>query len=409
MTYVYEWAKKRGFMGRRRGAIVSHLLLDGGVLSVPDDSASEFIGAYALGVVKPGTRPCVVETKTPVFRMFYDLDAHVHGNVMPDGAYDILSIICETTAACFDGASPVAVVSVSNHPKHLAGGDSKLGIHVTFDDIFTDSVTSLAVRDRVLERLSTEPSPFANEWAQVVDAAVFKGSGMRLPWSSKKNEDRWYVPVAEYVDGSWNRFVDVVSSVSAVRAVLARSTLRYFGRPTPCSIVVDTLRREPLASNLTHASLRDHGGAAKLVESLVSSTHRGNVTAVLVGTHAVIFRHESRYCANVGREHRSSNAYFLLTTRGLQQCCYSRKHVPELSCQCVDFRGEIIDVPRCLTNRFFPPPPPPPMPSSDSTSTLDSLLSKTRPRTREAKKRTPKARQPTTMDFLFGKISHQCK
>lgn len=400
VPYVYEWAKTRGFFGRRQAA-VSHLLLDGGVLSVPEESSSEFIGAYALGVVKPGKPPCVVETKTPVFRMFYDLDAHIEGDEMPERAFDILAIICETTAACFEDSRPHAVVCVSNKPKRLEGGGSKLGIHVTFDDIFTDSSVSLAVRNHVLERLSKETSPFSNEWDQVVDAAVFKGSGMRLPWSAKKNEDRWYVPVAEYIDGSWSRFDGVESSVSAVRSILMRSTLRYFGRCTPPIVVTGEIERTGSTSNLTHASLRDHGDAARLVETLVSPKYRGNVTAVLVGTNAVIFRHESRYCENVGREHRSSNAYFLLTPRGLQQCCYSRKNVPELSCQCVDFRGQIIDAPS-LTHRFFPPACPPPMPSSGK-STLDALLSKTRPKTREAKKRTHRVRKPSTMDMLLCK------
>ncbi len=404
--YVYEWSKTRGFFGKRRECATSHLLLDGGTLSVPDESASEFIGAYALGVVKTGRqRPCVVETKTPVFRMFYDLDAHVDGDTMPDRAFEILAIICETTAACFD-QPPDAVVCVSNLPKRLDSG-SKLGIHVTFDNVFVDSATALAVREHVLRRLSDEASPFSNDWNQVVDAAVFKGSGMRLPWSAKKNEDdRWYVPVAEYAGGGWNRFENVESSVSAVRAILMRSSLRYFGRPTASSVSnavhVDERSEGGGVSNLTHVSLKSHGNAAKIVETLVSSTHPGNVTAVLVGEHAVIFRHESKFCANVGREHRSSNAYFLLTARGLQQCCYSRKSVPELACQCTDFRGDYINVPKELMHRFFPPPPPPPMPSSRSTD-FDALLTKTRPKTREAKKRVPRARKPSTMDVLLCK------
>lgn len=414
--YVYEWTKTRGFFGKRRGGSTSHLLLDGGTLSVPDDSASEFIGAYALGVVKPGRqRPCVVETKTPVFRMFYDLDAHVDVPadvpadvpvdvpVIPDRAFEILAIICDTTAACFD-QRPDAVVCVSNRPKRLDGGGAKVGIHVTFDHVFVDSATALAVRDRVLHRLAVESSPFSNDWNQVVDAAVFKGSGMRLPWSAKKNEDdRWYVPVAEYVNGEWARLDNVESSVSAVRAVLSRTSLRYFGRPTgTVAGAVQVTERIDGTSNLTHVSLKSHGNAAKIVETLVASTHGGNVTAVLVGEHAVIFRHESKFCANVGREHRSSNAYFLLTARGLQQCCYSRKNVPDLACQCVDFRGDYMSVPQELMHRFFPPPPPPPMPSSRSTD-FDALLTKTRPKTREAKKRTPRVRKPSTMDVLLCK------
>jgi hypothetical protein len=415
VPYAYEWAKTRGFFGRKRGSAVSHLLLDGGVLSVPDESASEFIGAYALGVVKAGrNKPCVVETKTPVFRMFYDLDAHTATDAAPD-AFDVLKLVCDTTAACFGACSDAvcsdAVVCMTNEPKRLDNGATKFGIHVTFDHIFADSATALAVRERVLEALANVPSPFANDWSQVVDAAVFKGSGMRLPWSVKKGEDdRWYVPIAEYVNGSWTRIERPETSVSVVRSLLARSSLRYFGSSTPCELAahaeIGSLARGGSCGSLTHASLREHADVARVVESLVSGTYRGNVTAVLVGTHAVIFRHDSKFCANVNREHTTSNTYFLLTPRGLQQCCYSRKDAsPDLGCQCRDFKGDVIDVPSWMTARFFPPPPPPPMPSVGSKTNLDALLAKTRPKSDTAKKRQPIVRQhrASPMSKLLGK------
>lgn len=408
IPYVYEWAKTRGFFGRKQR--VSHLLLDGGVLSVPDECAQEFIGAYALGVVKPGrAKPCVVETKTPVFRMFYDLDAHCAAGTVPD-AYDVLKIVCDTTAACFDSRAD-AVVCMTNEPKALDNGMIKFGIHITFDHIFADSATALAVRERVLEALVNTPSPFSNEWSQVVDAAVFKGSGMRLPWSVKKGEDdRWYVPVAEYVDGAWVRIDKPETSVSTARSLLSRSSLRYFGDPTPCALAVSSesgsLARGGSCGSLTHASLREHADSARIVEDAVSAKYRGNVTAVLVGTHAVIFRHDSRFCANVNREHTSSNTYFLLTPRGLQQCCYSRKDgSPGLDCQCRDYKSETIDVPSALIHRYFPPPCPPPMPSVGSKTDLSALMSKTRPKTREAKKRATTTRgKVSPLNKLLGNV-----
>lgn len=412
IPYVYEWARTRGFFGRKQHGShlqrVSHLLLDGGVLSVPDECAQEFIGAYALGVVKTGrTKPCVVETKTPVFRMFYDLDAHYETEPDMDRVYDVLRIVCDTTGGCFD-APANAVVCMTNEPKILENGKIKCGIHVTFDDVYADSATALAVREQVLEKLAEVPSPFSNEWSQVVDAAVFKGSGMRLPWSVKKGEDdRWYVPVAEYVHGAWTRIERPETSVSTARALLVRSSLRYFGDPTPCVLNIperDTLRRD-ICGSLTHASLREHADSAKIVEAAVSSKYRGNVTAVLVGTHAVIFRHDSKFCANVNREHTSSNTYFLLTPRGLQQCCYSRKDAsPGTECQCRDYKSDVIDVPSALIHKYFPPPCPPPMPSVGSKTNLDALMSSTRKAPKPPKAREPKKRKVSPLNKLLGNV-----
>jgi hypothetical protein len=407
VPYVYEWAKIRGFFGRK--GRVSHLLLDGGVLGVPDDCAGEFMGAYALGVVKPGRpKPCVVETKTPVFRMFYDLDAHVAGEAAWGAYDDVLRIVCETTAACFEGASADAVVCATNKPKELDGGLTKFGIHVTFDGIFATRETALVARERVLAALADAPSPFANDWASVVDVAVFKGSGMRLPWSVKKGEDdRWYVPVAEYVGGAWKPLERPETSVSSARSLLARSSLRYFGPPTPCAPDVvaacETAGSTVSPRSLTHASLREHAEAARLVELAVSAKYPGNVTGVLVGTHAVIFRHDSRFCANVNREHTSSNTYFLLTTKGLQQCCYSRKDVsPGGEVSCGEFKGEFIDVPSALTYRYFPPSCPPPMPSVGSKTDLDALMSRTRGKTKKRATAVAAPRKSSPLNKLLG-------
>lgn len=405
VPYVYEWARARGFFGRKQR--VSHLLLDGGVLGVPDDCAREFIGAYAMGVVKPGRpKPCVVETKTPTFRMFYDLDAHVADEAAAASTHeDVLRIVCETTAACFVDARADAVVCATNEPKKLDGGVTKVGIHVTFDDIFATKETALAARERVLEALEGTPSPFVNEWASVVDAAVFKGSGMRLPWSVKKGEDeRWYVPVAEYVGGEWKRIERPETSVSTARALLARSSLRHFGPPTPSALDLAADAATLVSPrSLTHASLREHADSARLVEAAVSAVYPGNVTGVLVGAHAVIFRHDSRFCANVNREHTSSNTYFLLTPRGLQQCCYSRKQSStEERCPCSEFKSDFIDVPSALVHRHFPPPCPPPMPSVGASTDLMSLMSRTRSKMKKRATIAATPRKTSPLNKLLG-------
>lgn len=415
--HVYEWAKKRGFFGRKK-APVSHLLLDGGVLCVPQESSAEFVAAYAIGVVKKGRLPCVVETRTPTFRMFYDLDicmncamaaAFVRGEI-PESARPALETIINVTRGCFDVDTAV-VACASDAAKHVSGSNGvKLGVHLTFDDIFVTSATAMTVRDRVLDELSRIDNPFDNEWTVIVDSAVFKGSGMRLPWSTKKNETRTYVPIAEYAVGGWTAIHDVASSVSATRDLVARVSLRSFRQPTPCEIAIDDDDSDPTATSfgMSHASLREYSGVVARLRPSIPAAYDGHVTAVLRGDHAIIFRHSSRYCANVARLHNSSNTYFLLTRRGLQQCCYSRKDddVAGRACSCRDFRGEYLEVPKDLTDELFPPEPkpekvPPPMPSR-TTVNVDTIACSSRPAIKLAAPRAKKTRV-RPLSILLGR------
>ena len=163
IPHVYAWAKKRGFFGRT--GEISHLLLDKGVLCIPDSSNTEFIQEYSIGVITRGKPPCIVEYKTKTFRMFYDLDIlttaenaveMTKGNFVGD-VKNFFYTLCENTAVLFDISKTVATVCISNIPKKTQKG-VKVGVHVTFDNIFVTSPTALFVREKVLEKL-TGPSP----------------------------------------------------------------------------------------------------------------------------------------------------------------------------------------------------------------------------------------------------------
>lgn len=419
--WIVEWARKRGFFGHRKDVQASHLLLDGGVLSVPPPAAEEFIAQYAKGVVRRRVErlPCVVERRTPVFRMFFDLDAHMDealaaallAGEWPPGVHTVLRTIIGAVLGTYERSSAV-VVCIADSPKPK-GDLVKLGIHLTFDDVFVNAATARAVRDLVLERLADVPNPFANEYDAIVDEAVFKGSGMRLPWSAKKGDARVYVPVAEFaaVDATAGsggqqpcgqlcgafRTLDpdaIGASVAAAREILRRVSLRSFRAPTSSPIALPEDPQDTRAASLTHASLREYADVLPAIEAAIPDQYSdGRITAVIVGEHSLIFRHSSKWCANVGRKHVTSNTYFLLTKLGLAQCCYSRKaDGPDRAwCSCEDFKGEVLPLPQELIDRLLPSPKPtlPAMPSRARLD-IDTLVARSRPLPTPKKRRTTK-------------------
>ena len=431
-VHIYEWCRKRKYFGRSGGGEVSHLLLDKGVLCVPESSNDDFIHEYSRGVLMGGRPSCIVEYKPRVFRMFYDLDIvtkDIHmAKLMSAGDFqenvkNIMHIICIATVFLFDVARSSATICISNVPKKK-GDEIKVGIHITFDNIFVTSPTALHIREKLLELLNVEENPFANSWEQIVDSAVFKGSGMRLPWAAKHDDlKRVYVPRVEYLLDSEESDIietklfpdEIIKSLSSVKDVISKTCLRARGVLTKLrNPEIDIECSSPTNSgNFSHASLREYSSAIGEIERLIPPQYEGKVTGVIKADHVYMFRHSSRYCENVARNHKTSNTYFLVSKAGMRQCCYSRKEedVGQKYCRCSDFRGEYIKLPPSLIEELFPdedekknlPPPPTPSSSMEHFLSLDSIIARAQKKP-VAKKKVPVKKETYTRGAAIAAI-----
>jgi hypothetical protein len=431
-VHVYEWARKRKYFGRSGEGKVSHLLLDKGVLCVSESSNDDFVHEYSRGVIMGGRPSCIVEYKPRVFRMFYDLDIVTENiqmaKMMSSGDFNesvknIMHIICIATVFLFDVTRSSATICISNVPKKKED-DIKVGIHITFDNIFVTSPTALHIREKVLELLRAEENPFANPWEQIVDSAVFKGSGMRLPWAAKQDDlKRVYIPRVEYLLDSEESGIietqlfpdEIIKSLASVKEVISKTCLRARGSLTKLrNPEIDIECSSPTNSgNFSHASIREYSSAIGEIERLIPPQYEGKVTGVIKADHVYMFRHSSRYCKNVGRNHKSSNTYFLIDKTGIRQCCYSRKEedVGQKYCRCSDFRGEYIKLPPSLTEELFPDEnekkklPPPPMPSNsiEHFLALDSIIARAQKKP-VAKRKAPAKKETYSRGSEIAKL-----
>ena len=417
-VHIYDWSRKRKYFGRSGGGEVSHLLLDKGVLCVSESSNDDFVHEYSRGVIMGGRPSCIVEYKPRVFRMFYDLDIVTKDNKMAkmmssgdfsENVKNIMHIICIATVFLFDVTRSSATICISNVPKKK-GDEIKVGIHITFDNIFVTSPTALHIREKVLELLRVEENPFANPWEQIVDSTVFKGSGMRLPWAAKHDDlRRVYIPRVEYLLDSEESGIietqlfpdEIIKSLASVKEVISKTCLRARGSLTKLrNPEIDIECSSPTNSeNFSHASLGEYSSAIGEIERLIPPRYEGKVTGVIKADHVYMFRHSSRYCDNVGRNHKSSNTYFMVSKSGMRQCCYSRKDedVGQKYCRCSDFRGEYIKLPAALIEELFPDEaekklPPPPMPSSsiEHFLSLNSMIARAQKKPVQKKKASVK-------------------
>lgn len=412
MAHVYDWASGRGYrLPFDSDARPTHLLLDGGKWRVPDEAHGALLNAYAASLLRrPDMRPCVVEVRTPVFKMFVDLDSRFASPAQAEDARAgrgaisrLLQRVCEAVAP-----GEPALVCAADRAKPDGDGH-KLGFHIVWPGVLVAAHTALALRARLVEDLAARPDlapalGLVNDWPAAVDASVYTSSGLRMPWSAKGKGDGRYYELAFRVDEGGGVASARATTVSELRDALRQLSIRCFAAE-PTVVLGEPARPEAADHEWAPKSLAGYGDVLPRVAGCLPIQFAGQkFTAVMAAEHCFLLRSTARYCFNLGRAHRTNNVYFVLTRRGVCQRCYCRCETDEgrKYGMCKDFSSDSWPVPREVLDAFFPPgddeEPPPKrqrgggpgaMPSRAGKSflALDSLVARSRPALSPTKRR----------------------
>lgn len=366
--HVYDWVRRRGYaLGYAAAeAQPTHLLLDGGKWRIPDEAHGALINAYAASLARcPDRRPCVVELRTPVFRMFCDLDTRFateeHAlRAKRGGIEPVLRRVCAAVAP-----GQAALVCSASSPKREAADEHKMGFHVVWPEVLVSARTASELRDRIIAALHADPPPttdlgIVGSWETIVDGTVYKSSGLRLPWSAKsKGDDRFYeLSFSVGPDGAFAP--QRAGTVSEVRQALLRLSIRVFDASPTIELgpaaggAGDT--DEPEERHWTSKSIAAYADVLPRLAACLPVQFMGQrFTSVLEAEHCYMLRSTARYCFNLGRAHRTNNVYFMLTKRGVCQRCYCRCETAEgrKYGMCKDYTSEVWPVPREVLSVFF--------------------------------------------------------
>lgn len=362
----------------------THLLLSGGKLRVPDNRHGAFLNTYSSAVAKK-VPLYVVESKTSVFRMFVDFD------FQPVPEQDVITAAIQTMAAVagyyFDATSEAVVLR-----KDIESSE-KVGIHMTWDTIYVTPIIAKAFRLHVVAKLEAlHPTV---DWKHVVDAAVYGGSGLRMPWSRKKDAPGVYIPI-QVVDnaGTMTPVKQPETAIEVHRWVHRCSIRTPDAQPTTTCIVtagpaddVQVQAEGPQADQIA-----EYTDALKMVQSVLPKAYEDQTFTTMhrYGDHCIVLRSSSKRCGNKMYEaHASSNVYFvLLRKKGIgYQRCFSRKDlVRKGEVTCTDYVGPPFTIPEKALTLLWPSA----AVSSDTpiaaNTKMMELLKRTRPKVRIKKK-----------------------
>ena len=357
-----SWSKQHKFNNRKQ---LSHVLMDGGVLSIPFERLDEFYNV-CIDSISKGEKLFVVEQKSPIYNFFMDLDYKDDEQLDLHQVEVICKAICDKVNTLGGGK---CIVCVSN-PKRVAD-KIKTGIHLNWPGFMVDQGGAMSIRAHVVSLMSKVY--MSVNWTAVVDESVYKGSGFRMPWSHKMSKgvvEDPYLPIAIYDSeigsagpfkppGKWNSVGQEPTIehmwMATIRAPYDSEAMEI---PAPPQISAK------MEGGFTAAQTKNevvNPEISAILETFVRQNMQGqgnarltklfkSKTGYLVSTH-------SQYCENVRRDHGSNHVWFMVDAKGvICQKCFCRCDTAKGRYHgfCKDFTGRKLQLPPSLVKKMYP-------------------------------------------------------
>src|SRR6056300_392898 len=338
---------------------ISHVRMDGGVLSVPFDRLNEFHEKY-VEAVSSGEKLFLVEQKSPTYNFFVDIDYKDVESLTMEEIKDICKVICDKVKR---HGGKNCLISVS--PPKQCGSLVKTGVHLNWPGFVVDQASAIALRDHILVALSIAKGSL--DWNEIIDAAVYgnvqrgtKGSGFRMIWSHKMAkgvEQLAYLPVFVYTHGPLSTILKIdrkpdleILKMSVVRTDAPQT---HVIEPPSATIGEGKFTREQTKDEVHNEELR------YMIEKFVKKNLEGQGGATITK----IFKHNllylvstnSKYCENLKRDHGSNHVWFIISGRCILQKCFCRCETlrGRRDGFCKDFCGRRHGLPKSLIDKLY--------------------------------------------------------
>ena len=362
-----RWCKDQGFANN---SDLSHVLMDGGVLSVPFDKLNDFY-EKCVEVYNSGEKIFVVEQKTENYNFFMDLDYKDDEEMSFEQIKSVCKVICDKVSK-FGGKD--ALISVAE-PKPV---DTliKTGIHINWPGFVVNRSSALGIRDHVINTLNLAYG--SRDWKDIVDISVYgnnsrntKGSGFRMPWSHKKGKHEAcagqgcelcnntgketqseYLPIFIYKHGPSSTLQKTEQKPSV--DILHMATLRT---QSVEPVIIEGTHKEATFTTLQTKNEFKDQEALLLVEAFVRKNVEGQTTASITKmfkyNKQFLVSTNSKYCENKRCNHNSNHVWFHIIGDTIAQKCFSTTNVLRRYGFCKDFSGRRHQLSKKITDILY--------------------------------------------------------
>lgn len=359
-----RWASENNLSNKEN---LSHVLMEGGVLSIPCDRLDEFY-KNCIDDVRNNKKIFVVEQKTEIYNFFLDIDYVDDDSLELNQIEAIAKVICEKVNKL---GGKDCLISVSEpKPKN---GKIKTGVHMNWSDFPVNQEGALTLREHIVSTLRLAYS--AKSWGDFIDDSVYgvlgktKGSGFRMPWSHKcvkGNIEGPYLPfmIFKGTEGKGPltlngtiEYIEPEISLELLKMATVRSTAT---EPSDIPELADGLKK--LEGGFTAAQKKNEISDAVMIANVqtfirlnMDGQKHSHVKKIFKSKDVYLVETDSMYCENLGRCHNSNHVWFMIQDGEIWQKCFCRCDTMKgRKMFCKDFSGRAHILPNSIVNGLFP-------------------------------------------------------
>jgi hypothetical protein len=371
-----QWCREQGFLNNSN---VSHVLMDGGILSVPFDRLNDFY-EKCVEVYTLGEKVFVVEQKTENYNFFIDLDYKDETELTLTQVESICKIICDKVSK-FEGAGQ-ALISIAE-PKEVSNKLIKTGVHINWEGFTVNRSSAIAIREHVIDTLKLVYGSV--NWEDVVDSAVYgssdrktKGSGFRMPFSHKRAKHEKcsgqgckecnntgkviqgeYLPYYIY-KGNKGPFTLLETILPHPDVNLLHMATIRSQSTQPNIIEGKTVFRSNEGSSFTQMEIKNEFKNQEvicLLQNFINKHLEGQktsrITKMFESNNQFLVSTNSFYCENKKCNHNSNHVWFHILGETIAQKCFSTTDIMRHYGFCKDFTGKRHQLPPKIVDILY--------------------------------------------------------
>lgn len=337
----------------------THFFLDGGKANIGFDKLDEFHSVYT-NCINNNIQLFVIECKTPIFRLFADLDFASCELIDNDSIIDIITKI--HSAICYLYSSDLNVIVCSTTNKKINKNGNALikqGFHLFWPEVYVNTGLAIKIRQYVLHKIKLiyGEREVTNTWSEVIDEVVYKANGIRMNGSYKINitntddnkkrfqtENRKYT-LLTVINSSGQVVYDAIQRLTDINELIKNTSIRTDKiEPTKIQITEPLEINEIITIDNQESQVdkdddefylkrinrnnRKYDEILKFFDIHVSGKYykTSDIKSILYieKTDSYVLKTNSKYCQNIERDHNSCGVYFFLSKNGFCQKCYCK-------------------------------------------------------------------------------------
>lgn len=344
------------------GKKITHLKLNGGKLSIPENKIGRFQKLYAKDV-ENDVRHYLCETKTETYKLFVDVDLLDNEALTDEMILRISGLIHEVVCHYYRHLKPYVVVCTTT-PKPISMNDYnyiKTGIHLIWPDIIVSHENVGWIRDAIIQYLIIKVGERpVDSWDKVIDDTVYKQNGLRMIYSNKMafcktckksdtcslcnksgkyHEGRPYRPFKRIDEvGGASEWEDGVLETIKKTSIVSDRNISKFIHKHPEWLdnnVKFRHKKAELGKEDLEGSRRlkfrekvYNEETIKLIQSYIRRVVPNYSNVEIVDMYKCgngeyyVCRTNTSYCMNIDREHQSNTIYFYIDKHNVYQKCF---------------------------------------------------------------------------------------